>query len=453
MYYLTDISRAFGYPMPEVQITGCGDLPSPFRVTELATESMAFAGAMLQRYIQADSGSPNPFSPLQIDRRLASFWFDMTIRPQGWQLPSIWDAIAGNYQAADGWIRLHTNAPHHRQAALSVLNCAEDRDAVQAKVRSWQADQLEAEIVARGGCAATMRSLQDWQQHPQGQAVRAEPLVHLQTTHKQDVPEVTPDPARPLRGIRILDLTRVLAGPVAGRFLAAYGAEVLRIDPPDWDEPGVIPEVVLGKRCARMDLRQPAQLAQFKQLLADCDVLLHGYRPGALDSLNLDEATRRAINPAAIDVSLNAYGWSGPWSERRGFDSLVQMSNGIAHQGMLMAGAEKPWPLPVQALDHATGYLLAAAVLHGLIRRREAGEIIQAKLSLARTGELLVSRGHDNQPQPLAAETPDDLDPYIEHTDWGKAQRVKFPLHIGGCPAYWDYPASYLGSSPASWQG
>lgn len=315
----------------------------------------------------------------------------------------------------------------------------------------WQGDELEQAIVSQGGCAAAMRSLADWQQHPQGQAVQAEPLVHLKTIHQQVVTETNIDPQRPLKGLRVLDLTRVLAGPVASRFLAAYGAEVLRIDPLDWDEPAAVQEVTLGKRCARMDLRDPVQLMPFKQLLAECDVLLHGYRPGALDSLGLGETVRCEINPGAIDVSLNAYGWSGPWRERRGFDSLVQMSAGLAHQGMVVAGADKPVSLPVQALDHATGYLLAAAVIHGLIQRRDHGQIIQAQLSLARTGGLLVSRGHDNHAETMAVETGADVEQQIEATSWGSAQRVKFPLSIQGCPAYWDYPASRLGSSPARW--
>lgn len=263
---------------------------------------------------------------------------------------------------------------------------------------------------------------------------------------------VSIDPARPLRSVRILDLTRVLAGPVAGRFLAGFGAEVLRIDPPDWDEGAVIPEVTRGKRCARLDLRHPAQLVQFKRLLAECDVLLHSYRPDALDSLGLGATERQALNPGMIDVSLDAYGWSGPWRGRRGFDSLVQMSSGLAHQGMMAVGVDKPVALPVQALDHGTGYLLAAAVVHGLIRRREHGQVIQAKLSLVRTGELLVSRGHDPSPkQMLDAETEDDLETQVELTSWGKARQLKFPLSVPGCEVRWEYPASRLGSSEAVW--
>ncbi|MGB0849286.1 MAG: CoA transferase [Thiolinea sp.] len=449
-HFLPEIAAAFGHQGAEIQLTGQGDLPSCFRVTDLAAESIAYAGALIERYRSGDNTAA-----ISVDRRLASFWFDMTIRPQGWLLPSIWDAVAGDYATADGWIRLHTNAPHHRKAALSVLGCEADRGAVATAVQQWRADELEQAIVEQGGCAAAMRSMAGWAQHRQGQAVSAEPLVNITELNRNYSPSgdaIAIDALRPLRGVKVLDLTRVLAGPVAGRFLAAYGAEVLRIDPPDWDEPAVIPEVVLGKRCARLDLRRDANLEQFKQRLAECDVILHGYRPGALDSLGLSDDERYAINPHAVDVALCAYGWSGPWASRRGFDSLVQMSCGIAQQGMESYSTDKPKPLPVQALDHATGYLLAAAVINGLLQRREQGTVTRSRLSLARTACLLQTGGSDraDKTQPLEAEGSADINPLLEQTSWGPAQRVNFPLFIPECPAWWQHPAKVLGSAEAT---
>ena len=147
------------------------------------------------------------------------------------------------------------------------------------------------------------------------------------------------------------------------RFLAAYGAAALRIDPADWEEPSVVTEMTRGKRCAHLALNTSAGLEQFLVLVRTADVLVHGYRPGAMTGLGLGEDTQLECNPALINVSLCAYGWTGPWSQRCGFDSLVQMSSGIVHQGMLAFNSSKPYPLPVQALDHATGYLMAAAVL------------------------------------------------------------------------------------------
>lgn len=165
-------------------------------------------------------------------------------------------------------------------------------------------------------------------------------LQSTATDHGAD--DWQPTASRPLAGIKVLDLTRVLAGPVATRFLAGLGARVLRIDPPDWDEPGVVPEVTLGKNCARLDLRQTADRARFEALLSDCDMIVHGYRPGALDRLGYGFDLRRALRPGLIDISLCAYGWSGPWAARRGFDSLVQMSCGIADRGRVWRQTDRP---------------------------------------------------------------------------------------------------------------
>lgn len=428
-----------------------GSLPSAFFVTELAAASIASAGLALGEWLEPEPGAA---TSLVVDRRLASFWFSTSLRAQGWTPPDLWDAIAGNYRARDGWIRLHTNAPHHRAAALRVLGADNDRDRVAEAVANWDKGELELAIVKEGGCAAEMRSWDAWKQHPQGIAVAREPLVlrDLQLVSAASL-DIEIDRERPLAGLRVLDLTRVLAGPIATRFLAGFGAEVLRIDPPDWDEPGVVPEVTLGKHCARLDLRQPAGRERFQALLASADVLVHGYRADALERLGLGADVRRSIAPGLVDVSLNAYGWSGPWSHRRGFDSLVQMSSGIAEAGRIWRGEDKPVPLPVQALDHATGYLIAAAALRGLAERRRSGRGSRWRLSLARMAQCLLEAGVSSVGSlELAAETAADLAPGVEITPWGHARRLRPPLQVAGSPLYWELPASQLGSGPAAWQ-
>lgn len=427
---------------------GEGSLPSAFRVSDLAAASVAAAGLALSEWL-----APNAYemAPLVVDRRLASFWFSASLRAQGWIPPGLWDAVAGDYPAADGWIRLHTNAPHHRAAVLRVLGVAAEREQVAAAVAGWRADDLELAVVEAGGCAARMHSQQEWQRHPQGVAVAAEPLVWHEEFPGSSLPDWPLDRERPLAGIRVLDLTRVLAGPIATRFLAGFGAEVLRIDPPDWNEPGVVPEVTLGKRCARLDLQQTADRERFRRLLASADVLVHGYRADALERLGFGADVRRALNPGLVDVSLNAYGWSGPWQTRRGFDSLVQMSTGIADSGRIWRSEEKPVPLPVQALDHATGYLIAASALRGLAARRMHGHGSRWRLSLARTAHLLAEAGGQPQCAEPAAESSADIAPGIESTPWGPARRLQPPLRLAGSPMYWDLPAASLGSSPAQW--
>ena len=354
-------------------------------------------------------------------------------------------------KAADGWIRLHTNAPHHRAAALGVLGADADRDAVGRCVSQWQAAALQDAVVAAGGCAAAMHSLLEWRNHPQGSAVAAEPLVHIRHGSDHSASQWRPDPIRPLRNLRVLDLTRVLAGPVATRFLAAFGADVLRIDPPQWDEPAVVPDVTLGKRCARLDLRTQPGRAVFERLLRETDVLIHGYRADALAALGFGADRRRQLRPGLIDVCLNAYGWSGPWRNRRGFDSLVQMSSGVAAEGMHRLARLRPTPLPVQALDHATEYLMAAAAIRGLTRRLAAGHGMEARLSLARTAALLIDGPCGAPGRTTVAAEESDWSPAREMTDWGPARRLRGPVTIGDIGMQWARPAASLGSSPAAW--
>ncbi|WP_263140718.1 CoA transferase [Pseudomonas sp. RIT-PI-AD] len=436
-------------PLPDgaLRIDGEGALPSAFAVTELATASLAAAGSAVSSLLRGRTGEP---AEVRVDRRLASFWFAGSIRPRGWSVPPAWDPLAGDYATRDGWIRLHTNAPHHRASAERVLGRCADAEALAARVAGWTKGDLERAIVEAGGCAAEMRSWQAWKTYPQGRAVNAEPLVWRESGEPAAGKAWTGSRERPLAGIRVLDLTRVLAGPVASRFLAGLGAEVLRIDPPGWDEAALVPEVTLGKRCARLDLHDRHDRATFERLLADADVMLHGYRADALERLGYGAAQRRALAPTLVDVSLNAYGWSGPWRNRRGFDSLVQMSCGVAEAGMRWRQAERPLPLPVQALDHATGYLMAAAAIRALSEAFERGCGGSARLSLARTARLLVERGA-GESLPLRAEDADDREPALEASDWGPAQRLRAPLHIAGLPLRWSLPARRLGSAAPAW--
>lgn len=430
---------------------GTGALPSAFAVSELATASFAAVGQEMARFMQALNLTQNA-PEIAIDHRLASLWFGYSFKPDGWEMPNLWDAVAGDYRASDGWIRLHTNLPRHRAAAMKVLGTPPEREAVTKAVRTRAISDLETDIVAEGGVAAAMRSRTEWLEHPQGRAVSRDPLIGWQGPRYvklRERPQATP--ARPLAGLRVLDLTRVLAGPVSTRTLAGFGAEVLRIDPPGWDEPGVIPDISLGKHCAYLDLKSTNGMERLQELLPQADVFVHGYRPGALDALGLTRAKRDELAPNRVEVTLNAYGWQGPWSTRRGFDSLVQMSAGIAHAGMGWADADKPTPLPVQALDHATGYLMAAAVLSALAEAASGNSIMHAHLSLARTAELLAVLGKDDVEAEPIIPMPTDYSPATEASGWGPGHRLRPALSLGDAVLQWDLPASKLGTSEPVW--
>lgn len=426
----------------EPEISGEGTLDSAFAVTDLALASIGAASSALAAYVGWHTGCT---PAVHLDRRLASLWFDHSLRPVGWQVPAVRDSVTGDYRGRDGWIRIHANAPHHREHALEVLGAQANRTSVAHAVSDRNVQDIEEQMIAAGACAAIMRSPERWAVHPQGQALASEPLCLVEdgTASYTPVDRVVATSARPLEGLRVLDLTRVLAGPVSTRFLAGYGAQVLRIDPPSWTEPGMVPEVTLGKYCAGLDLRQPEDRRQFERLLAQADVLVHGYRPGALEGLGFGAQARQHIRPGLVDISLNAYGWSGPWAGRRGFDSLVQMSCGIAYAGMQWRQTDEPTPLPVQALDQATGYLLAAAALHGLIRRAETGQGSIVRLALARTAALLMSE-QSVPGEAIGAAQGEDIDPWIEQTAWGPGQRLKAPCALDGIPMRWERPACVL---------
>jgi crotonobetainyl-CoA:carnitine CoA-transferase CaiB-like acyl-CoA transferase len=373
---------------------------------------------------------------------VAAFRSERYLRAIGWTLPPLWDPVAGDFETKDGgWIRLHTNYPHHREAALRVLRARADRDAVARVVRTWDGELLEAAIVERGGCAARMRDASEWSQHPQGAAVASEPLVQRETN--ASVVEPAPLPplrgAAPLEGIRVVDLTRVIAGPVATRFLAGYGADVVRVDPPRFEEgAGLVADAMAGKRRVTLNLREPDGRRAFEGLVADAHVLVCGYRGDALARLGYSPDELRVLRPGLVIASLDAYGWTGPWRTRRGFDSLVQMSCGIAARGADLAGTRRPMPLPAQALDHGTGYLFAAAICRALTRLISSGEVTSVRVSLARTAKYLIDLGETGSLTDFDF-APSTATPWMERaeTPWGPVERVRCPGRLEGFTPTW----------------
>ena len=331
-------------------------------------------------------GAAAPAVGLSDDEVVAAFESERRLRAPGLEGVSGFAELSRFAQTADGWIRLHGNYPHHRNALLRVLGAGDPLGAA----RGRGALELEDAIVAAGGCAAAVRTADEWEASPQGRAVVAEPPRPIAPARA-----LPPLAARALPGdgIRVLDLTRVIAGPVGTRYLGALGADVLRIDPPAIPELALqVADGVVGKRLVERDLRADPLRAQE---LDGFDVLVHGYRPGALERLGLSGDALAERHPHLTVVQLSAWGTRGPWGTRRGFDSLVQAATGIADALRGSDGA--PGALPVQALDHATGYRIAAAALRGLASRARGDGAEHAQLALAQAAADLMRQKRQTQ--------------------------------------------------------
>jgi crotonobetainyl-CoA:carnitine CoA-transferase CaiB-like acyl-CoA transferase len=417
-------------------------VPSTFPVTTVASDVIAAATVAVAEY----AGFAGDIS---IDTRHAATAVrsERHLHVVGQDPSPLWDPVAGDYRTADGWIRLHTNYPHHRTAALGVLGAPEEREAVATAVGTWSGDALEAAIVTTGGAAAVMRTEEEWRRHEHGR--------HLIGTPPLTIERIADGPPldAPLPGLRVLDLTRVIAGPVASRFLAGWGADVLRVEAPGFSDGRTLTiDVGIGKRSCGLDLRETADRAAFERLAAGADVVVHGYRPGALRGLGYSDDRLAALRPGVVIASLSAYGPVGPWTGRRGFDSLVQMSSGIAAAGASAAGAGEPVPLPCQLLDHGTGYLLALGILRARRRQREEGGAWAVRASLARTAAWLSDMERVDAvdvPEPTA----DDVAPWLETsaTPWGDAVHVRPPGAIGDRTPRYPRPPSRPRSDPPEW--
>lgn len=425
---------------------------SVYEVLALATASVGVASLAASELLATRTGKSLPAVTIERAHAARAFQSERLFRSLASPTPDNWDLLAGDYACADGFIRLHTNYSYHRDAMLSVLEVAPERASVTSAVASWPGELLERRVVEAGGAAAYMRSARDWSEHAQGRAVAREPLFALSTEAcTGPLPEMAGS-ALPLSGIRVLDLTRVIAGPLATRFLAAYGADVLRIDPPGFVEvPLLVRDMTAGKRSATLDLRRAVDRETFEHLVKGAHVLVHGYRADALTRLGFHEARLRALNPELVLLYCNAYGWTGPWRERRGFDSLVQMSCGIASRGAEVYGARGPQPLPVQAPDHATGYLLAGAACRALTRRITESRSSTGRLSLARTAHALMSLGESADPHASVDLGEAQLFMEEAETGWGRVQRVRIPGQIAGAAPAFARVAGPLGRDAARW--
>jgi CoA-transferase family III len=369
-----------------------GHLPSRLPVEDVAiacTGVALLAAGALHAQRGGDCGSRgSPAARLDLGHVAAAFRSETYLRINGERAGPGFAPLSRFWRAADGWVRTHGNYPWHRSALLRALGCSDDPESVAAAIAALGARQAEDLVVGAGGVAAAVRGEDSWRTEPAGRAVAATRLVEGASIGGAP-PRWRPAGALPASGIRVLDLTRVIAGPVATRYLGALGAEVLRLDAPDR------PELTLhgydglpGKRSALLDFGTADGSARLHELLSGADVLVHGYRPHALERFGLSPELLAERHPGLVVVSLSAWGSRGPWGGRRGFDSIVQAACGIAMAES--ADGERPGAMPCQLLDHGTGYLCAAAALQALARQSTHGGTEFRELCLARTAHWLL---------------------------------------------------------------
>lgn len=426
-------------------------LPSSFAVGTAAQASIAAAGLAAAALFRQRGGAAQSVT---VDMRHAATEFrsERRLRVDGAPPPDMSDPIHGLHRTADGWVRLHTNFPHHRDGVLRLLGCAHDRDAVAAALRTRHAEAFEAAAARSGLCVAALRSFAQWDAHPQSGVVPPRPLLIERIGEAP--PQPLPPAARPLDGVRVLDLTRVIAGPVCGRTLAAHGADVLLITAPHLP---AIPKLVIdtgrGKRSSQLDLRQPQDKARLQALARQADVFVQGYRPGAIASLGFAPAGLARLRPGIVCASLSAYGEAGPWGGRRGFDSLVQTASGFNVAEAEAAGQARPRELPAQALDHASGHLLAFGVMAALHRRAREGGSWRVTASLAATGRWLRGLGRVEGGLHCADPTQQDVADLLEacESGFGRLTAVRHAALLSRTPARWTRPSVPLGTHQAAW--
>ena len=454
---LTDLWTLAGGPrdaLDSVTLTGEEpQLPSSFRVAAAAQSSVAAAGLAAAHLWQLRSGQSQQVA-VDMRHAVVECRSERYLRLDGKPPPPAWDAIAGVYRTRDRrFVRLHTNFPHHREAVCQVLNCKAERDAVQAALMQWDAEPFETATYAAAGVVAMMRSHEEWSELPAAKALAPLPVLTIEKIGEA-APKPWPRGNRPLAGLRVLDLSRVIAGPVAGRTLAAHGADVMLISGLDLPAiPWLTIDTGRGKLTSFVDLKSEQGRAQLRDLLTEADIFSQSYRPLALAHLGFSPQDAATINPGIVYVSLSAYGHAGPWAERRGFDSLVQTATGFNHAEGQAAGLDGAKELPAQILDHTTGYLMAFGAMMAKARQSREGGSWHVRVSLAQTGRWIWNLGR--VPNGLATEDlkGEAIAPFVEEASsgFGQLKSISHSAKLSKTPAFWAYPSMPLGSHAPQW--
>lgn len=447
----------------EVEIRGQPDpiLPTCFRIGETGVAALSAVGLAVSDLWELRTGRRQQIA---IDTRQATASLRSTryLKMDAEEVSSERHSIMGFYPAKNGrWSYLHCNFPNHRAAALKVLGIPEDRaerETVAKAVANWDALELEEAIIAAKGAGGMVRTMSEWAEHPQAAAIAALPLMEI-VKIGDSPPEPLPKGDRPLSGIRVLDLTRVLAGPSCARTLAEHGADVLKVTAEHLPNLGYQEyDTGHGKLSTYLDLRDPEEAETLRGLARVADVFSQGYRPGTIGNRGFSPEALAELRPGIVYLSLCAFSHVGPWSARRGFDTVVQSVSGITmRQGELFPGkAPGPQFYPVSAIDYLTGYLMACGAMVALARRTREGGSWLVRISLAQTGRWLVSRGEVPVAQLKAVPkefTAEELSRWsiTSETPVGRLQHLGPALQLSETAPRWARPTVPLGYHSPEW--
>jgi crotonobetainyl-CoA:carnitine CoA-transferase CaiB-like acyl-CoA transferase len=443
-----------------VEITGADPvLPTPFRVGTAASAALAAIGLAVGDLWEIRTGRKQQVG-IDLRAATASLRSGRYLHLNGVKVAGErGGGVTGVYPTKDGrWSYVHANFPNHRQAALKVLGAPAEREAVRRAVALWNGLDLEEAIIANKGAGGMARSMAEWATHPQSAAIASLPLMEIVKIGDAP-PEPLPAGTRPLAGVRVLDLTRVLAGPSCARTLAEHGADVLKITAPHLPSLGDQEfDTGHGKLSAYLDLRQPAELETLKGLIREADVFSQGYRPGTLGNRGLSPEALAQLRPGIVYVSLCAFSHQGPWASRRGFDTVVQTVSGITTRQAEICPGDPPGPhfYPVSAIDYVTGYLMCFGAMVALARRAREGGSWLVRCSLAQTGRFIVGLGEIDK-SALAGMpsefTQHEIDRWSIETDTpaGKLRHLGPVLQLSQTRPYWARPSVPLGYHPPRW--
>jgi crotonobetainyl-CoA:carnitine CoA-transferase CaiB-like acyl-CoA transferase len=443
-----------------VTFTGGTDpiLPTPFRIGVAGAATLAATGIAAADLWEQRTGRRQAIG-VDVRQAAASLRSGHYLQVGDGHVSAERNSIMGVYPTKDGrWSYIHANFPNHRAAALTVLGCEENREAVARAVATWNALDLEEAIIAAKGAGGMVRSRTEWADHPQAAAIAALPLMEI--VRIGDSPaEKLPAGDRPLSGIRVVDVTRVLAGPTCARTLAEHGADVMKISAEHLPNLGYQElDTGHGKLSSYLDLREQRNVDTLRGLVRDADVFSQGYRPGTLGARGLSPEELAAIRPGLVYVSLCAFGHTGPWASRRGFDTVVQTVSGITARQAEAFPGKTPGPqfYPVSAIDYCTGYLMAAGAMVALKRRAEEGGSWLVRISLAQVGKWIVDLGEvpgDALRGVTAEFTAGELERWsmVTETPSGRLRHLKPVVRLSETSPYWARPAVPLGYHSPVW--